>query len=219
MRILVTQVRLAGISAVLAGAVSLAACSSPASQLSAANTSPAATTPPATAASAAPPASSSTAGAENLALTGPVRAQLVAAAARLNGLPASAYRGLVHGESYYGFDPATNTYWAGGALDPSPSSQQAQVSVQDDGGYYIFEEPAGGSWTASAEGMAGIDGATCSVHIPPALVALWHWPAAPATPRPADRPDVRHRNSLHRVPCQECGDPKRRIGRRPCPGA
>jgi hypothetical protein len=103
-------------------------------------------------------------------------------AVRLNGLPASAYLGLILGESYYGFNPATNAYWAGGALDPSPSSQQAQVSVQDDGGYYIFEEPAGGSWTASAEGLAGIDGATCSVHIPPALVASWHWPAGACHP-------------------------------------
>jgi hypothetical protein len=121
-------------------------------------------------------------GAENLALTDAIRAQLMAAAARLNGLPASAYLGLVHGESYYGFDPVTNAYWAGGALDPSPSSQQAQVSVQDDGGYYIFEEPAGGSWTASAEGLAGIGGSTCAVHIPPALVALWHWPAGACHP-------------------------------------
>jgi hypothetical protein len=121
-------------------------------------------------------------GAENLELTDAIRAQLVAAAARLNGLPASAYLDLVHGESYYGFDPVTNAYWAGGALDPSPSSEQAQVSVQDDGGYYIFEEPAGGSWTASAEGLAGIDGTTCSVHIPPALVALWHWPAGACHP-------------------------------------
>ena len=130
----------------------------------------------------APAASPSPAGAENLALSDLVRAQLVAAAARLNGLPASAYLGLVKGESYYGFDPATNTYWAGGALDPSPSSQQAQVSVQDDGGYYVFEEPAGDSWAASAEGMAGIEGAVCSVHIPPALVALWHWQAGACHP-------------------------------------
>jgi hypothetical protein len=179
MRILMTQARLPGASAVLAGVIWLAACSSPASQPATANTVPALTTSPAIATSAAPPASASpsTTGAENLMLTDAIRAQLVAAAARLNGLPASAYLGLVHGESYYGFDPVTNAYWAGGALDPSPSSQQAQVSVQDDGGYYIFEEPAGGSWTASAEGLAGIDGATCSVHIPPALVALWHWPA------------------------------------------
>ncbi len=187
MRILMTQVRLSGICAVLAGTAWLAACSSPASQPPAANTVTASTTPPA-ATSAAQPASASAShspsptSAENLTLTAPIRAQLVAAAAKLNGLPASAYRGLVQGESYYGFDPATNNYWAGEALDPSPSSQRAQVSVQDDGGYYIFEEPAGGSWTASAEGLAGIGGTTCSVHIPPALVALWRWPAGACHP-------------------------------------
>jgi hypothetical protein len=175
MRIQPTQGRMPAICGVLAGAVWLAACSSPATP-----------TPPATATSAGPPASAtasaSPTGAENLALTDAVRAQLVAAAARLNGLPASAYLGLVKGESYYGFDPATSTYWAGGALNPSPSSERAQVSVQDDGGYYIFEQRAGSSWTASSEGMAGIEGATCSVHIPPALVALWHWPAGACHP-------------------------------------
>lgn len=178
------NVRLLGTSAVLAGMASLAACSSAASQPTAANTIPAATTSSAVAASAAPGASASPSAtsAQNLVLTDAIRAQLVAAAAKLNSLPASAYVGLVHGESYYGFDPATNTYWAGGALDPSPSSQQAQVSVQDDGGYYIFQEPAGGSWTASSEGMAGIAGAVCSVNIPPALVALWHWPAGACHP-------------------------------------
>jgi len=181
MRILMTRACLLGISAVLAGAVSLAACSSSPSQPAAANTVPAPAGSSA-ATSAAPPASPSPAGAENLVLTDAIRAQLVAAAAKLNGLPASAYSGLVHGESYYGFDPATNTYWAGGALDPSPSSQQAEVSVQDDGGYYVFEEPAGGSWTASAEGMAGIEGATCSVSVPAALVALWHWAAGACHP-------------------------------------
>jgi hypothetical protein len=184
MRILMSRARLCGISAVLAGVVSLTACSSSASQPAAATTTAAPATSAAAASSAAPPASASPSpsGAENLALTDAIRAQLVAAAARLNGLPASAYVGLVKGESYYGFDPATKTYWAGAALDPSPSSLRAQVSVQDDGGYYIFEEPAGGSWTASAEGMAGIGGSTCSVHIPAALVALWHWPAGACHP-------------------------------------
>jgi hypothetical protein len=172
------------ISGAFAVVICLVACSSPASQPTTAKTIPAPTTSPAVATSDAPMASASrsTTGAENLLLTDAIRAQLTAAAARLNGLPASAYLGLVHGESYYGFDPATNTYWAGGALDPSPSSQRAQVSVQDDGGYYIFREPAGGSWTASAEGLAGIAGTTCSVHIPPALVALWHWPAGACHP-------------------------------------
>jgi hypothetical protein len=184
MRILITQARLGGISAALAGAAFLAACSSSASQPAATNTTLAPATSPATATSAAPPASASPSptGAENLVLTDAIRAQLIEAAAKLNGLPASAYLGLVKGDSYYGFDPATNTYWAGAALDPSPSSERAQVSVQDDGGYYIFEEPAGGSWTASAEGMAGIGGSTCSVHIAPALVALWRWPAGACHP-------------------------------------
>jgi hypothetical protein len=183
MRILLVQTRLGGIAAALAMIGALAACSSSSSQPAAA-TSPASAAAAATAGSAASSASAqpSPTGAENLVLTDAIRAQLVAAAAKLNGLPASAYLGLVQGKSYYGFDPATNTYWAGAALNPSPSSQRAQVSVQDDGGYYIFEEPAGGSWTASAEGMAGIEGAKCSVHIPPALVALWHWPAGACHP-------------------------------------
>jgi hypothetical protein len=187
MRILMTQVRLSGICAVLAGTAWLAACSSPASQPPAANTVTASTTPPAVT-SAAPPASASarpspsTSGAENLTLTDPIRAQLVAAGAKLNNLPASAYVGLAPGLSYYGFDPATNTYWAGGRLEPSPSSQRAQVSTQDNGAYDIFEEPAGGSWAASEVGLAGVAGTTCSVHIPPALVALWGWPAGACHP-------------------------------------
>ncbi|HEX4833380.1 MAG TPA: hypothetical protein VH478_20060 [Trebonia sp.] len=174
----------------------LAACHSSGGQPSVAGTTPAATASPGSATSAAgatatsavpaasarPSASATPGGPVNLVLTDAIRGQLVAAAARLNSLPASAYTGLVQGESYYGLDPATNTYWAGGALNPSPSSEQAQVSVQDDGGYYIFQEAAGGSWTASAEGLAGTEGATCSVHVPPALVALWHWPAGACHP-------------------------------------
>jgi hypothetical protein len=195
MRILEAAIRLSGLGAALAAALLLAACSHSTSQP--ANAAPAATTSSAMTSSAATPASSaasatsspsasaspSPTGVENLVLTDAIRAQLVAAAAKLHDLPASAYVGLVKGESYYGFDPATNTYWAGAALDPSASSQQAQVSVQDDGGYYVFEEQAGGSWTASAEGLAGIEGAKCTVQIPPALVALWHW--APGACHPA----------------------------------
>ena len=164
MRILMAPVRPSISVAVLAAALGLTACSSSTSQ-------PAASATITVTATASP----SPTAAENLVLTDAVREQLVAAAARLNSLQPSDYLGLVKGESYYGFDPATNTYWAGGALDPSPTSQQAQVSVQDDGGYYIFQKPANGSWTASAEGLAGIEGAKCSVTIPPALVALWHW--------------------------------------------
>jgi hypothetical protein len=117
------QMRLLGASAVFLGVFSLAACSSAASQPTAASTAPVATS---SADGSAPPSSAS--------------------------------------------------------AGPSPSSQQAQVSAQDDGSYYIFEEQAGGSWTAHAEGMAGIAGGTCSVQIPPALVALWRWPAGACHP-------------------------------------
>jgi len=197
MRVLMARLRLLkaglkvglGAGVLLTGVTCVAACASSASQPTAANTAPGVTPPAAIASSAAPPPASANAnpspsptGAQNLVLTDTIRAQLVAAAAKLNGLSASDYLGLVHGESYYGFDPATNTYWAGGALDPSPSSQQANVSAQDDGSYFIFSEPAGGSWTAAAEGMAGIDGGTCSVSIPPALVSLWHWTAGACHP-------------------------------------
>jgi hypothetical protein len=176
------HVRVLRASAVFVGALSLAACAGGTGQPTAASTTPPPVSSSAAASAQSPSPSASATGVQNLVLTDAIRAQLVAAAASLNGLPASAYLGLVHGFSYYGFDPATNTYWAGGQLDPSPSSQQAQVSVQDDGSYYIFKEPAGGSWTASAEGMAGIGGSVCSVQIPPALVALWGWPAGACRP-------------------------------------
>ena len=110
------QVRLLGASAVFAGVLSLAACSSAASQPTAASTTPVATS--SSADGSAPPSSASAGpspsptGVQNLVLTDAIRAQLVAAGAALNGLPASDYTGLVKGESYYGFDPATSTYWA-----------------------------------------------------------------------------------------------------------
>jgi hypothetical protein len=59
------------------------------------------------------------------------------------------------------------TYWAGGALDLSPYPQQAQVSAQDDGGYRISQEPGGGFWTPSPDSLAGTEGVTCPVHVPP----------------------------------------------------
>jgi len=182
MRILLNLARRHSVTAVLAVLIPLGACSSPASSPAAANTTSAAPPASASAVSSASSARPTTTRAVNLVLTPAIRAQLVAAAAKLNSLPAAAYRGLVHGKSYYGFDPATNTYWAGGALDPSPSSERAQVSVQDDGGYYVFEEPAGGSWTATAVGMTGIGGSPCRVQLPPAILTLWHWPNGTCRP-------------------------------------
>jgi hypothetical protein len=121
-------------------------------------------------------------GAENLLVTKALRAELVQAGAAMNGLPASAYTGLVAGQTYYAYDPGTGTFWAGSALVPSHSSQRAQVSVQDDGGYVLFSRPDGGSWKGQPVGLTGTEGAKCPTAVPPPVLAVWGW--APGTCRP-----------------------------------
>ena len=114
-------------------------------------------------------------------MTDDVRSQLLRAGAAEHNLPATDYTGLALGLTYYAFDPATGTYWAGARLVPSPSSLQAQVSAQDDGAYDIFMKPANGTWKAEEGGLGGIGGTPCVV-IPPSVLAVWHW--APGTCRP-----------------------------------
>jgi len=116
-------------------------------------------------------------------VTDDIRSQLVAAGAALNSIPASDYTGLQPGETYYAYDPATQTYWAGAGLVPSPASMQAQVSVQDDGAYLLFQRSQSGSWKAYDVGLAGTpDGTACPVAVPAAILGLWSW--GPATCRP-----------------------------------
>ena len=91
--------------------------------------------------------------------------------------------GVVPGRTYYAYDPATSTYWAGAALVPSSSSMPAQVSSQDDGSYLLFTRPANGAWTVYSVGMTGIAGAKCPVPVPASVLAVWGW--APGTCRPA----------------------------------
>jgi hypothetical protein len=108
-----------------------------------------------------------------------VRKQLIkAGAAALNSsLPASDYTGLVKGETYYAYDPATKTYWAGAALVPSKASQPAGVSVQDDGSYLLFTRAASGKWKAQTVGLTLGTGAKCAISVPASILALWHWAA------------------------------------------
>jgi hypothetical protein len=119
---------------------------------------------------------------ENLPLTGNVRAQLVAAGARFNSLSPRDYNGLQPGKSYYAYDPATSSYWAGAALAPKPSSLRAEVASQDDGAYLVFHRPAGGSWVVTAVGLAGVGGTTCGVTVPASVLAVWGWPAGTCRP-------------------------------------
>jgi hypothetical protein len=119
--------------------------------------------------------------AQNLQVTSEVRAQLLAAGAASYGLTSEDYVGLTPGETYYAVD-GLGVYWAGAALNPSPSSTPAQVSSQDDGAYLLFERPVGGAWKVFDVGMAGIAGSRCPIAVPPPVLALWGWPAASCRP-------------------------------------
>ncbi len=119
---------------------------------------------------------------KDLSVTSTVRAELLKAGAALDGLPASAFKGLVADETYYAYDPATTTYWAGAALVPSSKSLRAQISVQDDGSYLLFNRRAGKPWRADDVGLTGIAGTKCPVRLPAPVLAVWNW--APGTCRP-----------------------------------
>jgi hypothetical protein len=130
--------------------------------------------------------SGSSAPAINVPVTDPVRAQLLAAAAGLNHIPVAEFAGLAPGLTYYGLDKATNVYWAGARLVPAPTADpsnpsQAQVSSQDEGSYYVFQQPNGGQWTAYPAGNTG-PGTRCLVTVPPAVLAVWGWPADSCRP-------------------------------------
>lgn len=131
------------------------------------------------------PSSTPTA-ATNLTVNNQIRAELVLAGAKARGLKASDFTSLQAGMTYYAYDPATQTYWAGGDLVPSPHSYRAQVSSQDDGSYTLFRRSAFGAWVATDSGMAGPNSGqaagTCSVVPPPSILRLWGWPAKSCHP-------------------------------------
>ena len=107
----------------------------------------------------------------------PLRNQLIAAAAKINGnVPVTQYAGLEPGRTYYAYDPATKTYWAGAGLVPRSDSTAAAVSVQDNGSYNLFRRTVGGSWTAYDVGLAGVGGTRCPIEPPATILRLWAWP-------------------------------------------
>jgi len=170
------RVRGGRIAIVVVGALALAGCSSGTSQAAKSSSTVSTTSTIAPSTSTAPSTS-------NLVVTDATRAALEAAGAALNSLPAAAYTGLRPGETYYAYDSATRTYWAGAGLLPSPSSTPAQVSTQDDGAYLLFDRPQGGPWKAYGVGLAGSpEGTPCPVMVPDAILALWGWPAGSCRP-------------------------------------
>jgi len=110
---------------------------------------------------------------ENLAPTRQLATQLVSAAAAKMHVPASGFAGIERGTAYYAYDFTTHTYWAGASLVPRKDSMQAQVSVQDQGSYLLFDRYKGGPWHVFEVGAAG---AGCPVTVPSAVAQRWHWP-------------------------------------------
>lgn len=114
--------------------------------------------------------------AENLFLTDDIRHQLIHAQALVVRVPDSAFVRLAPGTAYYAVDHDTGTYWAGASLIPSRHSLRAQVSVQDDGGYLLFEKKPGSDWVVYDVGLEGQpDSTACPIHPPLAVLAIWHW--------------------------------------------
>jgi hypothetical protein len=112
-----------------------------------------------------------------------VRAELIHAQAQVERVPDSAYTSLAKGTAYYAVDNATGIDWAGASLVPSQHSLRAQVSVQDDGGYLLFEHKPGQAWTVTDVGLQGAaDALPCPVQVPADVLAVWHWAARSCNP-------------------------------------
>jgi hypothetical protein len=168
------------------GSLAMAACSSSSSTTSTTST----TAPPSGSSTTAAGTSSTTtaasATATNLPVTNQIRTQLVAAASALQSIPVAQFSGLAPGLTYYGLDKTTGVRWAGARLVPAPVPEgadpsQAQISSQDEGSYYVFQQPSGGSWTAYPAGNTG-PGTACPVTLPPAVLVVWGWPAGSCRP-------------------------------------
>jgi hypothetical protein len=129
--------------------------------------------------SSSPPPSTTV---QNLLVTARVRAQLIAAGAAAHHLTPADYVDLAPGLTYYAYDKATATYWAGARMYPSDKSLAAQVATQDDGAYLLFRRQASGPWQEWDVGLAGIGGTTCAVEVPAGVLAVWGWPAHSCRP-------------------------------------
>jgi predicted lipoprotein with Yx(FWY)xxD motif len=122
--------------------------------------------------------------AKNLVVTPAVRVSLLDAGAAYHQLPVKDYVGLAKGMTYYAYDVTTKTYYAAAGLDPSPTSLQAQVGAQDDGGYNLFVRAKGAKkWTIYNDGLGGSEGAKCPITIPSAVLKVWDWSLRCAPPQ------------------------------------
>ncbi len=119
--------------------------------------------------------------AQNLPIPSDVRAQLRTTFLALTKLPASQVSGPVDGSVYYGYLPATDTYWAIARFAPNATaSQQTGINMQDGGSRGVFYRRAGQPWQLDGGGT----GFPCYGDLPAAMYSVWNLQLSPDCPPP-----------------------------------
>jgi hypothetical protein len=180
---------LSGLALAAAALALTAGCSSSANTPTASGTTPTPTTTTTPTTSAPTPTVTPTAaptGAVDLHVTDPLRQALIAAYAAHQNLKPSDITGLRPGMTFYAYDNATRTYWAGAQMVPNPKSYLAQVSSQDEGAYILFHHTGTAPWQAIGTGGSGSNSGPnagpCRVAPPADVLSLWGWPVGSCHP-------------------------------------
>ena len=121
----------------------------------------------------------------NLPMTDAVRAELIQAGAALTGRPASEFRELRPGYTYYAFDPnPVNTYYWAAAQLWNPTTEEAAIQLQDQNSYMVFRKGAqpGTTWLPIAVGYGPIRAGKQPCPVPQAVRDVWAWPAGTCYP-------------------------------------
>jgi Protein of unknown function (DUF4232) len=113
-------------------------------------------------------------GAENLFISPATLAELRVVAAAYKGVDVGEILPAEPASVYYGYVPATDTYWAMASYAPNPSDPlPVLVDFQDGGGNLLYTLPPGGSWKViGAVGEPFCDG-LLSNPVPHSILAVW----------------------------------------------
>lgn len=119
-------------------------------------------------------------GIQNLVISSAGKSELTAAYAASIGVPISDVQGAgpLPGETYYAYEPTTNTYWAMAGFDASATAPPDAIGTfQDRGTEGLFKKVGAGAWQVSPTG----DTNYCGVlqFFPAAVLTAWALPTTP----------------------------------------
>lgn len=116
-------------------------------------------------------------GPQNLVATQVLKNQLLAIFLSAKAFPAGSVTGPDAGSVYYGFVPATGTYWAMATFSPVLNApQQVNVGMQDGGNRGIYTHQAGQAWTMKNGGIPF----PCPGDLPQSVISMWALTYSPA---------------------------------------